>query len=424
MRERVLTVHGIWSRGKWQGEIARAFWPHFHCIPIKYKQYLWLGPLNLLLEPWVLVVMGLVLYALRFSAVVAHYRMVFILVFLVLAYMATYLRRTLAFNTFLKQAGPLARRPYQEKMHLIAHSLGTYLTGRALQERADFHLGRIVLVGCVLPWDFPWHDLPAVGIGPVYKYLEVRNELARRDIVVYLAWLASLVIRGLGRAGFGGFGGPVPPKHQVGRPEELCPSCPSPGVVIHNVMNRYLGHSSTFVGTGYAETYWLPFLWGIEPPEYYDFLDHCKLAAALTPAGTGKAAVPVPGHLRTKLPSVEVKLHNSVWRWTSGSFGDDAALAEAKVELRRKGWRWSGGSLGDYVAREVLKRWPYSPVPLQVSVGLAVHGAWQLVLQALEAQEANIEGQRNGQDPDPTAEMALLCLNPKVAVRRAVAELP
>ena len=52
MRERLLTVHGIWAKGAWQEEVARVFAPHFDCISVKYPQYRMLGPLNLVLEPF------------------------------------------------------------------------------------------------------------------------------------------------------------------------------------------------------------------------------------------------------------------------------------------------------------------------------------------------------------------------------------
>jgi len=61
MRERVLTVHGIWTKGAWQEDVARVFAPHFDCISVKYPNIALLGPLNLVLEPYVLLVLGLLL---------------------------------------------------------------------------------------------------------------------------------------------------------------------------------------------------------------------------------------------------------------------------------------------------------------------------------------------------------------------------
>jgi hypothetical protein len=62
----------------------------------------------------------------------------------------------------------------------------------------------------------------------------------------------------------------------------------------HPFFRSLLGHSGTFVSSGYAEVFWLPFLWGIEPPEYADFLKYCRVAAELDREWT--AAAQAAGH--------------------------------------------------------------------------------------------------------------------------------
>src|SRR6266478_6534067 len=85
IRERVLTIHGIESSGDWQ-EDARAFAPHFACKTIKYPHYRWLGPLMLLLEPYVFLVLGataaVVLFLKKYSSLTGW--IVFMSLFLVL----------------------------------------------------------------------------------------------------------------------------------------------------------------------------------------------------------------------------------------------------------------------------------------------------------------------------------------------------
>jgi len=391
MRDSVLMVHGVWSNGAWHKEVAWVYKPHFReCISIKYPQYRWFGPLALILEPYVVVVLVLVVVVLYKWPVAGYFKIALYGFLLIVAYLATYLRRTRAFNTVLRQASPYAQRPFQPQTHLIAHSLGTYLMGRALRDRPEFHLGRVVLVGCVIPRSFAWSELRA-------KCLAVRNELARKDVVVYLAWLMSWLIRGLGISGFSGFNGPPDLIHDVENPSQVCTSCPTPTVLVHNMLARALGHSGTFVGTGYAEAFWLLFFWGIEPPEYAEFIDLCNAAAGL----------------------------EREWSTVSRAAGhEDPRLIEIKARLRNRIWRWCSGTFGDYVAQEVQSRFPTSGEPLQFSVGLAITGTWQLVRQGMEARLLRIDRKRQGLPDDPAVELATAWLNPKEAVRRAVALLP
>jgi len=391
MRDRVLMVHGIWTKGAWQDEVARVFKPHFDCICIKYPHYRWFGPLALILEPYVLLILALVVVVFHKWPVASYVEYALYGLLLVAAYLATYLRRSRAFNTVLTQASPYAQRRFQQETHLIAHSLGTYLIGRALRARPEFHLGRVVLVGCVLPRSFAWSQLRAVGVKNTPKCLAVRNEIARKDVVVCLAWLMSWLIRGLGIAGFAGFKGSTALIHTVQDPSQPCPSCPAAMALVHNVLAKELGHSGTFVGTGYAEAFWMVFFWDIEPPEYADFIDLCNTAAGLerewSPAS--RAA----GHVDPRLVNIEAQLHS------------------------RK-WRWCGGKFGDYVAQEVQSRFPISGQALQDSVGLAVHGTWLVVLQAMEAWQLRVQ---QGFPDDPASDAVIAWLNPKEAVRRAVA---
>lgn len=396
MRDCLLTVHGIWTKGPWQEEVARIFAPHFDCISIKYPQYRWLGPVNLLLEPYVVVVLGLLLVVLRKWITADRAWDPVIVCSLIAAYSMTFLRRTRAFKTILANTSPYASRFHQSHTHVIAHSLGTYLIGRALRTRSDFHLGRIVLVGCVLPRAFAWSTLRAVGVSKTSRFLAVRNEVARKDIVVCMAWSMSWLIYGLGIAGFLGFKGPPELVHKVESPAQPCTQCHKQMAIVHNVVSRDLGHSDTFVGSGYAETFWLPFLWGIEPAEYHDFIQYCKLAGGLEREWSSKARA--AGYI-------------------------DPRLVKVENEFRRKSWQWCSGSFGAYVEQEVHSRYPVSGEPLNQSVSLAVRGTWQSVVLALEAWQVREERFRDGLPGDSEMEGRIAWLNPRKAVRRAVALL-
>jgi len=396
MRERVLTVHGIWTSGKWQQVVASVFDPHFECIAIKYRHYRWLGPLCLVLEPYVLLVLGLTLLSFRRWPVSHCARITAIILLLVVAYLATYVRRYFAFSTFLKQTGDYARPAKQTQTHIIAHSLGTYLTGRALQTRNDFHIGRVVLVGCVLPRRFPWQKLRAVGTADdQYRYLNVRNDLARKDLVVYTAWLMSWLVRGLGLAGFAGFKGSSTLIHDPEDPTKPCSQCPCDTVRIHNVLSKHLGHSGTFVSSMHAEVFWLPFLWGIDPSEYADFLRLCNAAAALDREWTDDA-------------------------WKTGYV--DKRLIDIEKRLRELRWG-STGTFEDSVLKEVLSRYRPDTEELDDLTALAVRGVWQSVRQAMQAWDNRDKRRKQKLPNDPTSDAAIAWLNPYEAMRRSVALL-
>lgn len=402
MRQQVLTVHGIATTGRWQEELVEAYAPHFECISIKYPHYRRLGVPKLLLEPWILMPALTALGALwlldagEFRGFGWLFTWPVSLLLGAAAYVATYRRRTLSFNVVVTKASPYARPGNQDRTHLIAHSFGTYLIARVLQKRAGVRLGRIVLVGCVLPRAFPWATLHKTsGTGP--KFFEIRNELARRDYVVCSAWLMSWLIQGLGIAGFCGFKGGPPLIHDLADPDVACAGCRTGVAPIHNVVSKYLGHSDTFVGSGYAETFWLPFLWGIEPTEYQDFLNHCNAAGGL----------------------------EREWSKRTREKGYvDPRLVEIETELRAKTWRWTAGTFDSFVRDEVKSRFPVTHKSFEDFVSLAIRGAWSSVILAMEAHEARADRARKQLPPDSKADEAIAWLNPHLAVRRAVTLLP
>jgi pimeloyl-ACP methyl ester carboxylesterase len=421
--ERILTIHGIETSGDWQDELARAFAPHFACTSIKYPHYRWLGALKLILEPYVLVVLGLVTVALFYeSQPFGWVRFWALTVLFLAAYLATYLRRTLAFNRAYRQASDFARADSQQRTHLIAHSLGTYLMGRALKSRPDVHVGRVVFVGCVLPRSFPWSALPTMTGDPPYRYLQVRNELGRKDVVVRLAWAMSWAIRGLGRAGFSGFVNSDDLVHTITSAEETCIMCPPKRALVHNVTGKHFGHSDAFVGSGYAETFWLPFLWGIEPREYQEFAKLCNLAAALERSWSSGARS--AGHV-------------------------DPRLREVEEKLLKKEWAWCDGPFGKFLAAELRSRFKVSDEELPGYIALAARGTWQAFNLGLEArvarQERIAKALNSGASAptksrltlrppiqstqidlmyDPATDEPITWLNPRIAIIRAVQLIP
>ena len=423
IRERVLTIHGIESSGDWQEDIARAFAPHFECKTIKYPHYRWVGPLKLLLEPYVFLVLGVicagVLFRVNHSSRTGWLALAMLFF---IAYLASYWRRSCAFNHVLQQVSNYARPDDQSETHLIAHSLGTFLMGLALRKRPDVHLGRVVFVGCVLPRSFPWHTLKGLS-GPEYRFIDVRNEVGQKDMVVWSAWLMSWLIRGLGVSGLRGFKGKDNFVHTLSAPGVPCPQGASCSAKVHNMLSQYLGHSDAFVGSGYAETFWLPYLWGIEPKEYQQFLLYCKTAVGLERS------------------------------WSVGARAQgivDQQLIDVENKLLDQNWRWCNGAFRDYVLQEVSSKKKGSVAELQQLTALAVRGVWQVIHLAVAARLSRQErlstqlatrqrsfSQRIGLDwrrhrvfsneelvYDPAVDQMMEYLNPRLAVRWAVERLP
>ena len=77
-----------------------------------------------------------------------------ILCVIVLGLVEPFFRIKLAMAT-TKAAIVKARRSWPEPF-VIAHSLGTYLTGNVLRESPQFNFGRILFTGCVLERHYPW----------------------------------------------------------------------------------------------------------------------------------------------------------------------------------------------------------------------------------------------------------------------------
>ncbi len=86
--------------------------------------------------------------------------------------------------------------------HFIGHSNGTYTLGRSLLEVHGMRFDRVVLMGSVLPREYPWQAMKDGG-----QARSIENHCSRRDWPV--AWLCSTLrvigMNDLGTAGFEGF---------------------------------------------------------------------------------------------------------------------------------------------------------------------------------------------------------------------------
>jgi len=235
----------------------------------------------------------------------------------------------------------------------------------------------------------------AVGISHGrYRFESVRNDLAKKDVIVGLAWIISWLISDFGIAGLLGFKGSHDFIHDCRDPSRLCTSCNGIEALVHNVHSTDLGHSDAFVGNGYAEVFWLPYLWGIEPAEYADFLNLCNLASTLERQWTADAHT--RGFTDPRLTAIEMRLASAQWRWAQGTFES-------------------------YVRQEAQSRLGGKEPLLTEAVALAIRNTWDLVGQALKARVSKIRAgdAKTAQEQNE----ALGALDPREAVRRAVARL-
>ncbi len=124
----------------------------------------------------------------------------------------------------------LSKRP--EKLSVIAHSFGTYIVARTLEEEPDIHFHRLILCGSVVRDDFEWHKY-GHRLNSDRDGFHVVNDCGMHDI-----WpvMAKSITWGYGSSGRFGFGHP-------------------------RCKDRYfnVGHSG-FFGREFVRDYWLPYL--------------------------------------------------------------------------------------------------------------------------------------------------------------------
>lgn len=276
MKPLLVTVHGINTRGKWQDDMEVLFGPFFDCIAIKYPYYRRLGALKILIEPWVAfsaIIIAIILIQQRIVAATWYAFISIGAATTISGYLAARFRRELALRTFklqLDKGASTGRYP-----NAIAHSWGTFLVGASLLRYPNVSFGSIIFTGCVLKRDYGWEWLFRNNS---HACVQALNEVAAKDDVVRLAYCIRHLVRGLGDAGVAGFISPL--AHWLNGPYAPCYECVNGRQVqIHNVEHPEMDHGDPYVGDGHAETFWLPFLFGIECEEYREFVETCLAIA-------------------------------------------------------------------------------------------------------------------------------------------------
>lgn len=270
---------------------------------------------------------------------------------------------------------------------VIAHSLGTYLVGRALRHFQDWSCHTIILTGCVLSRTFPWFELEG-------RFHYASNEVARMDLVPLAASLLGLTVKDMGCAGILGFKGSVQTVHNV-LPTDPHPNCrgkrcsckthktfPACRSTVHNVCHKFLRHSDYFEGKNHAWRSWLPTLWGYDPVLYRGFVEACQLCHTLE---TGDAL---------------------------SSEQDDAADA-----LRTTCWGWTYGPLERFVKKELkeelrILRGSVSSSEFEMLTDIVISSLWYSVSSALAESDLPEQQRRRSE--------ILEHLNPRTALKRCI----
>lgn len=308
---KVVLLHGISTDAPWYDETNRILSRLFQVVELRYDHYRNYAPLKLVGNPPTLARAGTIAAAVVGGAVVGIAPLVWGvagaagIAFAGLGIAQWRARSDLetALEYFITEReralGGDRRAP-----HLIAHSLGSWLSMRAAERYPGVRFKRVVLCGSVLPRAFPWAALvdrsrnaPAVHA--------VRNEVGLRDWVPLLAGLLQKAAPHFGGAGRWGFVGPPAVVHTHEGPRHPCSACsPADIAPVHNVPLPF-SHSAGFAGGSQCKTAWVPFLLGYDPVEYNQVLDLCEQLHEARASSE-----------RTEL---EAELFAREWRWANGS---------------------------------------------------------------------------------------------------------
>ena len=374
----VFMVHGINSSGEWFKQVEEALSPHFACIPVGYKEYRGkLGWMRLVTEPalcfaWLIFVCIGTLYSI-WLAVCAT------VLFLALSLICASRRRARALDTVRETiVGNL--HGFHRPPHIIAHSFGTYLVTRMLWTWPDSATNCVIFAAGVVPKRFAWRKLLKKNSRAVRR---VRNEFSHDDLTVHLLSLVEgLVVHfKFGSCGYGGFIGPKNVVHTLSNPWEDCKTCTGKNAVpVHNVRSEGIDHHRMFVTARHARTFWLPYLWRLEPGEYRDFIELCD-----------EGIMAKDENDEQTMASIEKTWYERRWKWAG------------KLSLRELLHR----QLEDYCKEKGL------PVPSdaddQVAIGVVM--VWKDVIDAVNLQTT-------ATDPRVVASM-----HPNWAVTRVVRTL-
>lgn len=339
-RQRVVSIHGLNTKGDWQENVSSGLEPHFSYDIPKYSFFRWfgfskvaagIGPLSILLYLLCLFAVWL-LGELTWTRALGGGVAV-----LLLFSFARFMRE----STVDKIAQALRRHQDELPPHVVAHSLGSYLLIRALRKNPSLKVQNIVLVGSVVNPAFDWENLRT-------RFEFVRNEVGMHDPVGRITPLVGFMNGDFGASGRAGFRQGA--AHRLPSAEQNCPDCrrnvhydrlslggrpscqvclpsdPQCSARVHDVVFDEFGHSDALTGLN-AEPYWVPFFWNINPQKFERFNNLCLQCEQAFKDGDTAGLV-----------ALERRLLSECWGWTASSLADRLhwELRQRKASLTEK----------------------------------------------------------------------------------------
>jgi pimeloyl-ACP methyl ester carboxylesterase len=248
-KKSMLLIHGINSNGEWYATFTPLLGDFFSVHEVRYPQYVKLGPLKLALYLGGLLLAAGLAFCAGHTGVALETRLTtgMLAVVALVGAAFEFIRRERAYSCVVEKSRPVLERSIEDPPHVLAHSFGTVMLGRALR-RTTAHFQNLILVGSALRRDFDWIGLK-IGTARVGAIL---NEVGLTDFVAWLAaWGRYLVGTELGGAGRWGF----VIKHE------------SQKAWLDNRISRF-GHSDALRLRMHAIVVWLPHLWGVSISQY------------------------------------------------------------------------------------------------------------------------------------------------------------
>lgn len=262
-------VHGIQSKGEWYAEIQRVFGTHFELLEVHYPQFRSRFPVGVVFDGRALLVVTLLLTAGWWWSWPVTARILIAAVLASVGTSASTIRRHRALESVRSQLPSAAT----QRVSILAHSLGTYLVGRVLDEGRTHRARRVVMSGTVLTRRFDWQRWKTDDAWPLEG---VWNEVARWDVAVWPAAIfGRLFSTYLGSAGIFGFS-PGRGVHYVAANEPHCGACKNGGAaLVHNHHTAWATHSRFTRDPEHAKIVWLPFLLGVTAEEFWQLRNWC-----------------------------------------------------------------------------------------------------------------------------------------------------
>jgi len=384
----VFTIHGIYTEGSWQDGAAAVLDPFFQYRALKYGEYRRWAVLKLAADVFLAIacsIFGVCLAYVDFLHLWWHWviYVIVVLAAITLAHASATKFRTNVVTKLYEEMTSVSGNSYPPS--IIAHSLGTYIVGRALRQFQDWSCDTIILTGCVLRRRFPWPTMHS-------QFTSVSNEVARTDPVPFAAALLGVSVRDMGCSGVLGFLGELSGVHNV-YPNVANPNCqgarclcnehralPKCSARVHNIFHQLLRHSDYFKGKNHAWKSWLPTLWGYDPVLYRLFIKACQRCALLEQGGA----------LFSEQNQALVDLKQQCWGWTHGTL-------ERFIEIELK---------SELFVRGISA----SPQRITALTDIIVSTLWESVSQA--AAESDVRENRRNEIMEH--------LNPRISLKRCI----